>query len=552
MAATVIARVGASPEARAIAWHQLVDLAAQRRGDSDDPDALYAVLRKWRSLVSLDRRQLAAESLVGRPIPAALFAYFATDALAVCAPLARTVRLTPAEWQALLPRLPGPVRGLLRHREDLDPQTMRALESFGPSDRVIAAPESAQPEAVQIASPDVRDESPPESEAMGGGAQIRELVNRIEAYRRHRPAQRPFEPRPAPVEAEDRAGHFRFETGTDGVMIWIEGAARGPLVGLSIATPADRPDHGVDGYVAGAFRRRAPFRDARLTIPGTGEAAGEWRISAVPFFNAHDGRFTGYRGTARRPRVDEVARSAAAEGLYGSALRPESLRQLVHELRTPLNAIMGFAEMIDGQMLGPAAHDYRARAMDIVDEARKLLGAVDDLDTAARVDSNALRLRSSHIDGADMLSRICGDLAPLTGDRSVLLDLAVASDLPEMRVDPIALERMFSRLLSAVIAVSARGEALSVRLVAEARTQVALIVARPRALIDQEERALLDPGYSPDGDWPDAPLLGLGFALRLVRNLAEAAGGRFVIRSDAFALVLPGAIGSAGTGEGSG
>ncbi|RJF91363.1 sensor histidine kinase [Sphingomonas cavernae] len=551
MAATVIARVGASPEARAVAWHQLVDLAAQRRGDSEDPDALYAVLRKWRSVVPVERRRLAAESLVGRPIPAALFAYFASDVLSVCAPLARSVQLSPTEWRALLPRLPIPVRALLRHRDDLDPETARALESFGPADRVIPAPVPAiETKATPSSAPSPASEGG--DAAMGGGVQIRELVNRIEAYRRHRPVHRPLEPRAPSSSAEARAEHFRFETGADGVLIWIDGAARGPLVGLSIATPAERADHGVDGYAAGAFRRRAPFRDARLTIPGAGEVSGEWRISAVPFFNAHDGRFTGYRGTARRPRVDEVASSAAAQGLYGSALRPESLRQLVHELRTPLNAIMGFAEMIDGQMLGPAAQDYRARALDIVSEARKLLGAVDDLDTAARVDSNALRLRSSHVDSASMLSRICADLAPLSGERRVALDIAVAGDLPEMTVDPIALERMFSRLLSAIIAVSAGGEALSVRLVGEARDQVALNVARPKALIDQDERALLDPGYSPDGDWPDAPLLGLGFALRLVRNLAEAAGGRFVIRRDAFVLVLPGAVGSAGAGEGSG
>lgn len=536
MAATVIARAGASAEARAVAWHQLVDLAAQGRGDSDDPEALYAVLRKWRAAVPLDRRRLAAHALAGRRIPAALFAFFASDELSVCTPLVRGARLTPEEWQALLPALPTPVRALLRHRDDLDHDTVRALESLGPADRIIAGPADEEP-------------AEPAAPAMGGGAQIRELVHRIEEYRRHRPLQRTL----APAEVKPaRAEQFRFETGADGVLIWIEGAARGPLVGLSIATPADRPDHGVDGYVAGAFRRRAPFRDARLTIPGEGEASGEWRISAVPFFNAHDGRFTGYRGTARRPRVDEIARSASADGLYGSGLRPESLRQLVHELRTPLSAIMGFAEMIDGQMLGPAAHDYRARALDIVGEARKLLSAVDDLDTAARVDSNTLRLRNRHVDGADMLTRVCGDLEPLTRDRSVTLDLVVAEDLPPMSVDPVALERMFSRLLSAVIAVSACGEALSVRLVDESRAQVAFIVARPRALIDQDERALLDPGYSPDGDWPDAPLLGLGFALRLVRNLAEAAGGRFLIRGDAFALVLPGAADSADAGEGGG
>jgi signal transduction histidine kinase len=54
-----------------------------------------------------------------------------------------------------------------------------------------------------------------------------------------------------------------------------------------------------------------------------------------------------------------------------------------------------------------------------------------------------------------------------------------------------------------------------------------------------DEAELLDPGYSPDGDWPGAPALGLGFALRLIRNLAEAVGGALVVDDERFALYLP-------------
>ena len=45
---------------------------------------------------------------------------------------------------------------------------------------------------------------------------------------------------------------------------------------------------------------------------------------------------------------------------------PDSLRELVHEIKTPLNAIIGFAEIIDGQYLGPADRRYRERAGEIV------------------------------------------------------------------------------------------------------------------------------------------------------------------------------------------
>ena len=61
----------------------------------------------------------------------------------------------------------------------------------------------------------------------------------------------------------------------------------------------------------------------------------------------------------------------------------------------------------------------------------------------------------------------------------------------------------------------------------------------PQAIEGLDEGALLDPGYSPDGDWPGAPALGLGFALRLVRNLAEAVGGALQVGERRFFLYLP-------------
>ena len=63
-----------------------------------------------------------------------------------------------------------------------------------------------------------------------------------------------------------------------------------------------------------------------------------------------------------------------------------------------------------------------------------------------------------------------------------------------------------------------------------------LKVDRPETIEGLDESDLLDPGYSPDGDWPGAPALGLGFALRLVRNLAEASGGSLLINDECVSL----------------
>jgi signal transduction histidine kinase len=266
----------------------------------------------------------------------------------------------------------------------------------------------------------------------------------------------------------------------------------------------------------------------------------------VPFFATHSGAFVGYRGSARRPRLDEVARAQAAPptpaGLFGTDLPADSLRQLIHELRTPLNAIVGFAEMIDGQYMGPAGSGYRSRAVEIMEQASRLLSAVDDLDTAARIETQRLTLDESSVDAVALLCRLHDAYERVASQRGARIAVEIARDLPLAKAELGAAERMFARLLAATIGLAQEGEtiAASMRMGQIAgKKMLCLAIDRPKAIEGLDETALLDPGYSPDGDWPGAPALGLGFALRLVRNLAEAVGGGLHIGPQRFFLYLP-------------
>src|SRR3546814_20261775 len=95
--------------------------------------------------------------------------------------------------------------------------------------------------------------------------------------------------------------------------LWVDGIAREAVIGRTVALSEPEAIEGVDMKVTTAFARRAPFRDGRLRLPGSGEASGVWLISGVPFFDPRGGRFCGVRGTA--PRVQEaVAEVGRASG----------------------------------------------------------------------------------------------------------------------------------------------------------------------------------------------------------------------------------------------
>ena len=77
---------------------------------------------------------------------------------------------------------------------------------------------------------------------------------------------------------------------------------------------------------------------------------------------------------------------------------------------------------------------------------------------------------------------------------------------------------------------------------------VVLALDRPDTLAGMEEAQLLDPGYTPEGDWADGPLLGLGFSLRLIRSLAAGCGGSLEIDRRRFLLTMP-AVADGGESE---
>ena len=507
MVATALAIDAGDAAGKTAQWRQLVDLLAQAGGGLGEASraAVLARIEALRKTVSPDQRRLAAMQLAGRTNARDAVALFGLDEPAVAAPVLATAQLSLDDWRELIPRMPAASRLLLRNRRDLPAGVIVALGSYGHSDFGLPANEAL-------------------AEA-GPATQIRELVARIEAFRQTHPGAARIDSINAPAD------HFAFETTTDGVIDWVADAPREALLGTAIAEPATAGAFGVDGQAAGAFRRRAPFRDARLSVAGQGATSGLWLISASPVFNPRDGRFAGYHGSARRPRADEIAEPVAR--FAGTALPVDSLRQLIHELRTPLNAILGFAEMIDQQLLGPAARSYRTRAHAIVHDGRRLLEMVEDLDQAARPHAAT----DAAIDARDILTAVTAALEPAHRARGVSLAVDHRDAVDVTGISASILERLMMRLIGTSLGLAGEGETIAVDLASADGTPM-LSVTRPAALAGVADAKLLDPAFEADTPYPDAPLLGLGFTLRLIDSLARGAGGRFSIRREAFVLQL--------------
>jgi signal transduction histidine kinase len=316
---------------------------------------------------------------------------------------------------------------------------------------------------------------------------------------------------------------FRWECGPSGDIAWVEGAPRGALVGRSIARPHDGNGDRIASEVVRAFAVRAPFRDAILTIGGDSVVAGEWKISGVPAFEPADGRFAGYRGVALRELEAAERTDLAAEMLAD----PDSLRELVHEIKTPLNAIIGFAEIIDGQYLGPADRSYRERASEIVGEAHLLLTAIDDLDFAAKVQSGQ-QATKARVQLGQLVERMIPVLQEQAAAAAVKLETPRTARDVSAAVEPELAERLIIRLASAVIDWSAEGERLRLSVdVTGPSARVA--ISRPAAFQGLTEETLFGSAAEDAGS----------FSLRLTRGLARIAGADLLATPSTLVLAFP-------------
>jgi signal transduction histidine kinase len=235
------------------------------------------------------------------------------------------------------------------------------------------------------------------------------------------------------------------------------------------------------------------------------------------------------------------------------------MRQIIHELRTPLNAILGFAEIIEQQLFGPAGVHYREMAGNILVDARRLLAAFDDIDLAARSAADEAGHGEKRVPDAVDVEALIGRLLEMydsaqpggAADGRSRLRISLSSQVPQAYADPVQCERMIQHLARTLVSVAEPGEVVQGAVWFQPNAQGGgLIVGfdRPVRLRGLDEAELFDPGYGSDGDWPDGPFLGLGFSLRLVRSLAQAQGGGLRIEAERILLDLP-VAGAVANGE---
>ena len=285
------------------------------------------------------------------------------------------------------------------------------------------------------------------------------------------------------------------------------------------------------------FAQKSPFRDLSFEAIGKSGASRLFLLSAVPVFSDTTGGLVGFRGTAsdvtELRRRELGLREAKEMAETASRAKTEFLANMSHELRTPLNAIIGFAEIMQMELLGPmGSEQYRGYAADIHDSARHLLGLINDILDVSKIEAGKADLNEQDVD----VVRLIDSVVRLIGERAQRAEVALSSriegEIPPFYGDDRKLKQILLNLLSNAVKftpgggrveLSARIDETGDLLLAVADTGIGIApgdlerVMQPFAQVDSR----LNRRYE-----------GTGLGLPLTRGLVELHGGTMTIESE--------------------
>lgn len=220
------------------------------------------------------------------------------------------------------------------------------------------------------------------------------------------------------------------------------------------------------------------------------------------------------------------------------ASRRELVSWVSHDLRTPLAGIRAMTEALqDGVAPEPAR--YRAQ---IVADVQRMSRMLDDLLALSRLQSGALSLSLEQVSLADMLSECLAATGPLASSGHVRLSGSAEGSVPA-EVDPREVSRALTNLVVNAIRHTPPDGAVVVH-AAQGGDEAIISVEDQCGGIESDHLArVFEPGWRGTDARTPGDNEGAGLGLAIVRGIAEAHGGRALVRNSGlgccFELRLP-------------
>ncbi len=239
-----------------------------------------------------------------------------------------------------------------------------------------------------------------------------------------------------------------------------------------------------------------------------------------------------------------VRKQAEQQLVQANQMKTRLLANVSHDLRTPLGAILGFAEMIEAGVFGPANPEQCRAASEIVDSANQLLVFIDNLLGQAQIESGRLILKNQPFDPRQISAHVRPMVAYLAQKKGLELVFEVDPALPHSLVGDIYwLRQIVLNLVSNALKFTQQGS-VQVRLLRQQAGLWAIQVCDTGIGIPDKAQALIfEAFHQVEGANANAHG-GSGLGLAIVKQLVDLMGGQVALDSrlgqgSTFTVTLP-------------
>jgi PAS domain S-box-containing protein len=243
-----------------------------------------------------------------------------------------------------------------------------------------------------------------------------------------------------------------------------------------------------------------------------------------------------FTGIVRDITERELAEKALAQAkqMTESANRAKSefLANMSHELRTPLTAIIGFAEVMQNQMLGPLGNErYLEYIEHIGNSGRHLLNLIEDILDVSRIEAGRLKLDEGEVDLTSIIESSLHLLREQTAKARLEIKMKIPDDLPCLYADERRIKQILFNLLSNAVKFTPEGGEVRIEACVDSAGGLKFTVADTGIGIARKD---IPKAFSPFGQ-VDSRLQrryeGTGLGLPLVKSLVELHGGALKLSS---------------------